>query len=103
MKFNLPGSPPAVDHPLWQTWFTRAYAEGRRSYGVHEYLPHYVSSYGSLMSILASQALWASDINSLKDTTEFEHGIPICSEAIELIRDPYLQHEHGAHARSRSH
>jgi Protein of unknown function (DUF2971) len=91
LKFNLPGIPPAVDHPLWQTWFTKAYAEDRLPYGVHTQLHHYVSSYDPLMSILASQTLWASDLRSLEDTTEFEHGIPICNEALKLIRDASLQ------------
>jgi hypothetical protein len=88
---NLPGIPRAVDHPLWQDWFARTYAEDRRPYGAHTHLHHYVSSYEALMSILASQTLWASDIRSLKDTTEFEHGIPICNDALGLIRDAHLR------------
>jgi hypothetical protein len=91
MKFNKAGIPPAADHPLWQRWFAHAYAEDLRSYGVHDYLHHYIRSYDSLMSVLASQTLWASDVRSLSDTTEFEHGLPICYEALKLIREPSLQ------------
>lgn len=91
MKFNKLGIPAAVDHPLWQRWFEHAYAEDLRTYGVRDYLHHYVGSYDVLMSILASQTLWASDVSSLSDTTEFERGLPICYEALELIREPSLR------------
>lgn len=91
MKFNQPGIPPAVDHPLWSTWFAKAYAEDRRPYGVYAQLHHYVQSYTILMSIVASETLWASDIRTLEDTTEFAHGIPICSDAFRLVRDPFLR------------
>lgn len=42
------------------------------------------------MSILTSETLWASDIRSFADTTEFEHGMPICHDALALIRDRSL-------------
>jgi hypothetical protein len=87
--------PPAVDHPLWQDWWSRAHIADVVPYGAHDHLHHYVRSYSALMSILASQTLWASDVQHLKDTTEFEHGIPICYEALDLIREPILlEHVH---------
>jgi hypothetical protein len=42
------------------------------------------------MSILASQNLWAGDVGCLDDSTEFQHGLPTCVEALELIREPLL-------------
>lgn len=42
------------------------------------------------MNILASQTLWASDVRSLEDTTEFEHGVSICNDALEVIREASL-------------
>jgi hypothetical protein len=100
LKFNLPGIPPAVEHPLWDTWFANAFAQDRRPYGVHEYLHHYINSYDALMSILASQTLWASDIRCLQDTTEFEHGIPSWLYEIHAsvcqLRDNSIRHRRTA-------
>jgi hypothetical protein len=87
------GTPAAADHQLWASWVERGYREDLQRYGVHLYLHHYVRSYGALMSILASQTLWASDVRCLNDSTEFEHGLPICAAAIAAIREPvYRQH-----------
>jgi hypothetical protein len=62
-----------------------------RPYGVRFALHHYVRTFDSLMSILSSDTLWASDVRSLKDTTEFEHGLPKCLQALDALRRPSLR------------
>jgi hypothetical protein len=42
------------------------------------------------MSILSSQSLWATDVRALQDTTEFQHGLPVCFLALDLVRAPAL-------------
>ena len=83
--------PPAVDHRLWQTWFTRAYTADILPYGAPQFLHHYVPSYDALMSILASQSMWASDIDCLDDSTEYRHGMQTCFEALEAVGHPLLR------------
>jgi hypothetical protein len=82
---NLPA---AIDHPLWQGWYERAYSEDMERYPPPLCLHHYVRSYDSLVSILQSRTIWASDVQSLNDSTEFEHGLATCVKALELIREP---------------
>jgi hypothetical protein len=82
---------PATEHPLWDEWVNRAYAEDMRPYGVRFSLHHYVRSFESLMSILSSETLWAGDVRFLNDTTEFEHGLPTCLRALDSIRSPALR------------
>jgi len=40
------------------------------------------------MSILASRTIWASDVQNLNDSTEFQHGLGTCLKALELVREP---------------
>ncbi len=75
---------------MWDTWVERAYLDDMQPYGAPRLLHHYVRSYESLMSILASQRLWASDVSCLRDTTEFRLGVPTCLKALKLIRSPYF-------------
>jgi hypothetical protein len=82
---------PAVEHPRWQQWIDRAFEEDMRPYGVQFALHHYVGSFNSLMSILSSETLWASDVRCLNDSTEFDHGLPTCLHALDSLRSPSLR------------
>jgi hypothetical protein len=84
------GMPPAVSHPLWDAWVSHSYVEDLRLYRVKEYLYHYAQSWESVLAILSSRSIWASDARQLKDTTELEHGLPICYNALHMIREPIL-------------
>ena len=85
---NLPA---AVDHPLWPVWSDRGHSEDMERYPPPLRLHHYVRSHDSLMSILSSRTIWASDVQNLKDSTEFEHGLATCVKALELIREPFFR------------
>ncbi len=83
--------PSAADHPLWSRWWERGYTEDILPYGAPARLYHYVQSWQSLMSILTTRMLWASDARQLNDSTELEHALPMCDEALDAIRDPALR------------
>jgi hypothetical protein len=64
------------------------------SYGVQLRLHHF-TSVDAAENIIRSNQLWATDARHLNDTTELEHGLPICFRALEILDDarfiPYVR------------
>ena len=76
---------------MWHAWASRGYAADVAVYGAPEYLHHYVRSCADVMSILASQSFWATEVRGLQDDTEYDHGLPTCLAALDQIRHPILR------------
>lgn len=80
--------PPAVEHPRWDAWFSRAHEEDFKPYGNPLVLHHY-ARFEATMSVLSSDTLWATDARGLRDSTELSHGLPMCLAALgRLAADP---------------
>ena len=76
---------------MWDAWLARGLEADVEVYGAPECLHHYVRSSEDVMSILASQSLWATEVRGLQDDTEFDHGLPTCLAALDQIREPRLR------------